>query len=106
MEQELWHVAGDIFYGALLFIVGYLWNSLKGRKRDWDAMRKGILAILRNNLILIHNEAVSKGSISFTQAENAKDMFQAYTELGGNGIIPDMMKEIQRLPKETIERRA
>lgn len=99
-------MAGEIVSGLLLFIVGYLWNSLKSYRKDNEAMQNGLMAILRNNLIIIHNEAIDKGYLSFTQAENAKEMYKAYVELGGNGIIPDMMKELQELPKKTIERRS
>lgn len=106
MDTIFLHAAGEILTGFLLFVLGYLSNSLKSGKKDIQAFRRGILALLRNSLILIHNESISKGSISFTQAENAKEMFDAYTDLGGNGIIPDMMKEIQELPKETIKRQA
>lgn len=106
MEQAFWNVIGDIFYGVLIFAVGYLWNERKEEKNDQKAIKKGVLAILRNNLILIHNEAVQKNYLPITQAESAMLMFEAYKELGGNGVIPDMMKDIQRIRKLSIERKA
>ena len=105
MEDMIWRIAGELASGFLLFVVGFLVNALRSKNKDRESMRRGLLAIIRNDLILIHNDAVKKGSISFTQAENAREMFRAYTDLGGNGVITDMMKELRDLPTETIGRR-
>ena len=100
----LWHLTGDGIYGILLFICGFLANMVRNYRRERSAWSKGLRAILRNDIILIHQEVTTKGSITYTQYENLKDMYEAYQELGGNGVITKLMKEMAELPSESIKR--
>lgn len=101
MEDAMWHIAGDILYGVLLFICGVLANSRRNYRKERSAMQCGLRAILRNDIINIHQQVMTSNCITTEQSENLADMYDAYKALGGNGVITKIMHEIDHIPIET-----
>lgn len=104
MTDMMWGLLGDIVSGVVLFLFGALVQYVRNKSRNDKAIENGLCALLRNNIILIHNEALEKGSIAATQYENVTKMNDAYHELGGNGLVKKMMKEINEMHTRTISR--
>lgn len=106
MDDLFIKVVGDIIYAALLFLCGAMANYIRGKKKGNRAIEKGLCAILRNDIILIRNDAVRNRQIPYTQRQNVDHMYEAYKTLGGNGMIETMMHDIRKLPVITIQRDA
>lgn len=106
MEEMILNILGDLLYGAVLFVLGAAAQFVRSERRNRRAIENGMCALLRNNIILIHDDVMSRGSIPATQYENVKKMSEAYKELGGNGLIKKMMQEIEELNTKTISREA
>lgn len=106
MDDLFIKVAGDMIYAALLFLCGVMASYLRDSKKERRAIEKGLCAILRNDIIMIHNDATKNKQIPYTQSQNVNHMYEAYKELGGNGVIDTMMQEIGDLPVITIQRGA
>ena len=78
-------------------VLGYIVWLLKRQKRDRDANGKGTMLLLRVQLIEYHDRCVALGHIPSYALENFIEMYEAYHELGGNGMVTEMYKEILEL---------
>lgn len=70
------------------------------RKR-LNAMEGGVRALLRDRLISAIHKAKKQGYIYIHELENIDKMYNEYINLGGNGTIAHMMKEVSNLPTQT-----
>jgi hypothetical protein len=82
---------------TLPIILGYIVWLLKRQKRDRDANSKGTMLLLRVQLIEYHDKYMAKGNIPSYAYQNFNEMYEAYHELGGNGMVTKMHKEIEEL---------
>ena len=91
---ETYSIALPIVLTALM---GYIVWLLKQQKKDRDANSKGTMLLLRVQLIEYHDKYTILGSIPSYAYENFCEMYEAYHELGGNGMITKMKEEIDEL---------
>lgn len=91
---ETYSIALPIVLTALM---GYIVWLLKKQKKDRDANSKGTMLLLRVQLIEYHDKYTVLGSIPSYAYENFCEMYEAYHELGGNGMITKMKEEIDEL---------
>lgn len=63
-----------------------------------NAMKNGMVCVLRKHLMDEHETWIGKGYITSHALENGLAMYKAYKDLGGNGMIDHMEDEIQELP--------
>lgn len=82
---------------ALPVILGYIVWLLKNQKKERDASGKGIMLLLRVQLIEYHNKYIDKGEIPSYAYQNFIEMYEAYHALGGNGMVTKMHEEIEEL---------
>lgn len=82
---------------VLTTLMGYIVWLLKKQKKDRDANSKGTMLLLRVQLIEYHHKYTILGSIPSYAYENFCEMYEAYHELGGNGMITKMKEEIDEL---------
>ncbi len=82
---------------AIPVILGYIVWLLKNQKKDRDANSKGTMLLLRVQLIEYHDKYMAIGKIPSYAYENFCEMYKAYHELGGNGMITKMYDEIKEL---------
>lgn len=92
--KEIFLLICEITLPALL---GYIVWLLQNQKKDRDASDKGIMLLLRVQLIEYHNKYMDKGEIPSYAYQNFTDMYDAYHALGGNGMITKMKDEIEEL---------
>jgi len=78
-------------------LMGYIVWLLKEQKKDRTAQEKGIMLLLRVQLIEYHDKYMRKGKIPTYAFQNFEDMYQAYHELGGNSMAEKMHEEINEL---------
>lgn len=82
---------------ALPIVLGYIVWLLKRQKRDRDANSKGTMLLLRVQLIEHHDKYMEQGNIPSYAYDNFIEMYEAYHELGGNGMVTKMYEEIREL---------
>lgn len=82
---------------VLTTLMGYIVWLLKKQKKDRGANSKGTMLLLRVQLIEYHDKYTILGSIPSYAYENFCEMYEAYHELGGNGMITKMKEEIDEL---------
>lgn len=82
---------------SLPVALGYIVWLLKSQKRDRDANSRGTMLLLRVQLIEYHDRYVTQGHIPSYALDNFIEMYKAYHDLGGNGMVTEMYKEILEL---------
>ena len=92
-----------IYSTVLPILVGYIIKLLKDQKKERDANARGTMLLLRVQLIEYHDKYVSLGSIPSYAYKNFCDMYDAYHDLGGNGMIEKMRQEIDNIHLERKE---
>ena len=68
-------------------IIGYLIKLLKGYKDRDNVQNKALRSILKSNLLNQYYVYSELGNVPKNIKETWYDMFESYTELGGNSFI-------------------
>ena len=82
---------------ALPIILGYIVWLLQNQKKSRDANSRGTMLLLRVQLIEYHSKYTKRGNIPSYAYENFNEMYNAYHDLGGNGMVTHMKEEIDQL---------
>lgn len=69
----------------------------KCMKEEDTAVKDGVLSLLRSEMIRCHAKYTERQSITLHGYEAWKEMFKAYTALGGNGMVKHLNAEIEEL---------
>lgn len=83
---------------ALPIVLGYIVWLLKEGKLIRSANSEGTKCLLRVKLIEYHDKYMEKKAIPSYALRNWVEMFDAYKQLGGNGMIDGMDHEVRSLP--------
>lgn len=94
MLKETYTIALPIVLTAFM---GYIVWLLKNQKSDRDANSRGTMLLLRVQMIEYHNKYMKLGEIPSYAYQNFQEMYEAYHELGGNGMVTKMKNEIEDL---------
>lgn len=84
-------------------MIGFLSTKMKNHNKKDKAIEEGLVALLRNELVRRYREYEQKGEMSILDKENVEDMFKQYENLGGNGTVKKMYKELLELPTKIIK---
>ncbi len=82
---------------VLSVVLGYIVWLLKQQKKDRDANSKGTMLMLRAKLIEYHKEWTERNYITKHGLQNFIEMYEAYHELGGNGMVTHLLEEVEEL---------
>lgn len=72
---------------------------IKLKKRN-TATQDGVKALLKSEIIQIYHVYSEKGNMPIYARENAMSLYEEYKNLGGNGVVDDLMKKMLALPIE------
>jgi cbb3-type cytochrome oxidase subunit 3 len=89
--------AMQAFEIVLTALMGYIVWLLKQQKKERDANSRGTMLLLRVQLIEYHDKYMALGKIPSYAYQNFCEMYEAYHELGGNGMVTKMNEEIHEL---------
>lgn len=89
---------------VLTALMGYIVWLLKRQKTDRDANSRGTMLLLRVQLIEYHDKYMKIGEIPSYAYQNFCEMYDAYHQLGGNGMVTKMKNEIEQLHLKQKER--
>ena len=99
-------IATSVVSAMLVFVLQGLIrenNRLKHEKEEAhekreNALEKGLVCLLRKELIDEHMKYTEQGYITARALENGLRMYDAYKSLGGNGMMDHLKDEIEALP--------
>ncbi len=82
---------------VLSTVLGYIVWLLKQQKKDRNANSRGTMLMLRAKLIEYHKEWTERNYITKHGLQNFIEMYEAYHELGGNGMVTHLLEEVEEL---------
>jgi len=86
------------FPTVLFTLYGYFWKSLKKLKLTNDAVRLGVQALLRSEMIREWNKYSELGYAPIYARENFENCWKQYHSLGVDGVMDDVYKKFMSLP--------
>ncbi len=89
-------------FGILCAILAGLYKSLstkiKKQREEQDALKNGMRALLRRQIIEDCEDSIKQGFCPITRRETILDMYQCYHALGGNGAVTSVKEAMYKLP--------
>lgn len=90
----------NIIAGA---VISYIFALYRARKRENDALRAGVQALLRDRIIQAYNHYVcEKGWVPIYAKESIDACYKSYEALGDNGVIDSLMEQLNELPNYNL----
>lgn len=85
----------NIITGA---VISYIFALYHTKKKENDALKAGLQALLRDRIIQAYNHYVQdKGWIPIYAKESIDACYRSYEALGDNGVIDNLMQQINEL---------
>ncbi len=80
-------------------VISYLFAMYRQKKKENDALKAGLQALLRDRIIQAYNHYVDdKGWIPIYAMESINTCYKSYEALGENGVIDGLMEKLKELP--------
>ena len=77
--------------------------SLKSQKKKIDALKNGMLSLLRAEIIRQHDKYMDRKCCPIYAKDALEKAYAAYHQLGGNGTITKLYNDTIALPEERKE---
>jgi len=94
----------DVAFATIIAILGSTMKKMKKQnikhKADNDAIRNGMKALLRAEIIATYNHYAQQKYLPIYARENLYGLYKEYEALGGNGAIKDLMETACEWPLE------
>ena len=85
----------NIIAGA---VISYIFALYHTKKKENDALKAGLQALLRDRIIQAYNHYVQDiGWIPIYAKESIDACYRSYEALGDNGVIDNLMQQINEL---------
>lgn len=86
------------FPTILATLCGVCWRSISKVKADNNAIKLGVQALLRSNMIKDWNKYSELGYAPLYARENFENCWKQYHTLGANGVMDDIHEKFFKLP--------
>ena len=80
--------------------LGYFWKKLKQQREEVLAVKLGVQALLRAQMISDWNHYSEKGYAPIYARDNFENCWKQYHSLGVNGVMDDIHERFMKLPTE------
>lgn len=88
----------QFLFGVLISFVGYLYKKIVDYKKLMTATKNGVQALLKVKIIERYNEYSKLENVTIYDKETIDQLYREYKNLGGNGVIEKLIKEIEDIP--------
>lgn len=92
----------DVLFGVILGILAWIVRKIskhyKEEKERNDAVRLGVQALLRSQMISDFNHYKEKGYAPIYAKDNFENMWEQYHSLGANGVMDEIHEEFKQIP--------
>lgn len=88
----------EIILGFIITFLTYMYKKLINYNRMIKFVRDGVKALLKTKIIEKYNYHKELGTITIFDKQLISDLYSEYHNLGGNGVITDLMEEVNSLP--------
>lgn len=82
----------------IICLYKYVNSIIKKTRDDTNALKLGIQALLRSQMIVEYNKYSEKGYAPVYARENFENCWKQYHSLGANGVMDDLREKFLDLP--------
>lgn len=79
-------------------VMGALITRVLNYRKENQALKKGLQALLRAQMINDYNKWSAKGYVPIYARQNFQNVWDNYHELGANGVMDDIKNKFMALP--------
>ena len=87
----------------ILMIVKYMLNQIKQNRKDTEAVKLSLQALLRSQMISDYNKYSEKGFAPVYARDNFENCWKQYHSLGVNGVMDDLHRKFLELSTDPPE---
>lgn len=99
--KEILSILGMVGVPSLGVIIGWLAKTIKSEKEEQKALKKGVQAMLRSQMINDYNKWYeNKRYAPIWAKDNFQNVWVQYESLGENGVMNDIHNKFMSLPTE------
>lgn len=88
----------ECLFGLLISLITYFVKKLNDYKKILSSTTKGVEVLLKSKIIENYNLYKARGKISIYEKEIINELYHEYQNLGGNGVIDSLKKDLDKLP--------
>lgn len=99
IEQEMIKVLVSFVVGGTL---GFIVNTLESHRNKEQAIKDAVQSLLRDRLIEKYRLFKTMGEMTILDKENMDALFEEYKKLGGNGMIKELMEDLENTKIKVI----
>lgn len=92
-----------LIVGVITGLFTYLCKQTKKNRDDTKAVKQGVQALLRAQMIEDYNKWIERGCAPIYARQNFENCWKHYHSLGANGVMDDIHKKFLELPTEQPE---
>jgi hypothetical protein len=98
MITTISHILGLLGFPSFCTVLAYVYKRLKKNDDETRAVRMGVQAILRSEMISNYRHWSEKGYAPIYAKDNFENCWQQYHMLGQNGVMDDIHNRFMALP--------
>lgn len=99
MIQMNWYqIISFLGVPSVATILVWFYNIIKKNNKQYNALKLGLQAMLRSQMINDYNYWTDKGYAPIYARENFENCWQQYHSLGANGVMDDIHDKFMKLP--------
>ena len=87
----------------IIAVITAMWKKLAFKKKEYDLLRAGMLALLHDRLYESCSFYIARGYCDVDDRHNLECLYKPYKALGGNGTGESLYKKVLDLPLEQNE---
>lgn len=92
----------EVLFGIIISVITFLYKKIEKYYSVMNSTKNGVKVLLKGEIIRRYNEYKMLGYISLFDKEIIIDLYLEYKNLGGNGVIEDIIEDISKLPLKKI----
>ena len=82
----------------IMSFVLFLLNFFKYKTKEFNQIKKGMVAILHNLVYTQGMSYIQRGMITMSEMKDYEYLYHAYNSLGGNGTGTEIYNRVKKLP--------
>lgn len=88
----------EFIFGLIISILGFIYKQICDHYKMIISTKNGVKVLLKNEIIKYYHEALTKNTITLFEKETLLDLYREYKQLGGNGLIENLIEKIDAIP--------
>ena len=93
----------EVAFGLVCSAFVYVFTRVRKLYKKQKSVENGVLALLRNEMIKNYREYETRGELTILDKENIEHLFKEYKNLGGNGTVECMYKDLMKLETKIVK---